>query len=218
MAELILFTYWRSSCSFRVRIALGYKKLAYERVYVNIAQGEQHAAEYLARNPIGHVPTLAIDGVPYVESIAILELLEELYPEPALLPKTPQGRARVRALVETINAGVQPLQNLPVLERIDPGAQDKEKRVAWLGHFIARGLGAFEALMASAEGEGVAGPFAFGPALTMADCCLVPQVHAARRFAVDLAPFPRVARAEAAAVKLPFVAAASPEAQPDARP
>jgi maleylacetoacetate isomerase len=209
MAKLTLSTYWRSSCSFRVRIALNYKKLAYESKHVNIVSGEQNTPEYLALNPIGHVPTLHIDGVPYVESVAIMELLEELYPEPALLPKSPQDRARVRALVETINAGIQPLQNLIVLDRV--GGDDQEKRSAWMKFFIPRGLRAFEALASEK------GPFAFGEAFTMADACLVPQIFAARRVGVDLTPFPRVVRAEAAASALPFVAAARPEAQDDAK-
>src|SRR4051812_34596631 len=115
--KLTLSTYWRSSCSYRVRIALGYKKLAHEQIFVNLLDGEQKTPEHLARNPIGHVPTLTIDGVTYTESVAIIELLEELYPEPALLPSTPHERARVRALVQTINAGIQPLQNLIVLDR-----------------------------------------------------------------------------------------------------
>ena len=208
-AKLTLSTYWRSSCSFRVRIALGYKKLAYESKHVNIVSGEQKTPEYLALNPIGHVPTLHIDGVPYVESVAIMELLEELHPEPALLPRTPQDRARVRALVETINAGIQPLQNLIVLERV--GGDDQDKRNAWMKFFIARGLGAFEALASEK------GPFAFGEAFTMADACLVPQVFAARRVGVDLTPFPRIVRADAAASALPFVATARPEAQADAK-
>jgi maleylacetoacetate isomerase len=214
MAKLTLSTYWRSSCSYRVRIALGYKGLAYEPVFVNILEGEQKTPEYLAKNPIGHVPTLTVDGVSFVESVAIIELLEELYPEPALLPKKPHDRARVRALAETINAGIQPLQNTSVLDHL--GA-DKERRSAWLKHWLPRGLTAFEALMASAEKDGVKGPFAFGTTLSIADCCLVPQVYAARRFGVDLAPFPRIVRAEAAAMELPFVAAAKPEAQPDAK-
>ncbi|MEA2749989.1 MAG: hypothetical protein QOI41_4132 [Myxococcales bacterium] len=209
MAKLTLSTYWRSSCSFRVRIALNYKKLAYESKHVNIVSGEQNTPEYLALNPIGHVPTLHIDGVPYVESVAIMELLEELYPEPALLPKSPQDRARVRALVETINAGIQPLQNLIVLDRV--GGDDQEKRSAWMKFFIPRGLRAFEALASEK------GPFAFGEAFTMADACLVPQIFAARRVGVDLTPFPRVVRADAAASALPFVAAARPEAQDDAK-
>ena len=209
MAKLVLSTYWRSSCSFRVRIALGYKKLAYEPMFVNLLDGEQKKPEYLAKNPIGHVPTLTIDGAPYVESVAIMELLEELYPDPPLLPKTPQERARVRALVETINAGIQPLQNLVVLERV--AGSDAEKRTAWMKHFIPRGLGAFEQLASES------GPFANGAAFSMADACLVPQVYAARRVGVDLAAFPRIVRADAAASELSFVAAAKPEAQPDAK-
>ena len=206
---LILSTYWRSSCSFRVRIALGYKKLAYESRFVNLLEGEQKKPDNLARNPIGHVPSLAIDGVTYVESVAIMELLEELYPDPALLPRTPHDRARVRALVETINAGIQPLQNLVVLDRV--GGTDQAKRTDWMKYFITRGLGAFEAQASES------GPFAFGAAFTMADACLVPQIYAARRVGVDLTPFPRIVRAEAAASDLPFVASAKPEAQPDAK-
>lgn len=208
-AKLTLTTYWRSSCSFRVRIALAYKNLPYEPRFVNLLEGEQKKPENLARNPIGHVPTLTIDGVDYVESVAIMELLEELHPEPALLPKTPEERARVRALVQTINAGIQPLQNLVVLDRV--GGTDPEKRSAWMKFFITRGLGAFEALASES------GPFSAGTAFTMADVCLVPQIYAARRVGVDLAPFPRIVRAEAAASELPFVASAKPEAQPDAK-
>ena len=217
MAKLTLSTYWRSSCSFRVRIALGYKKLAYEPVFVNILEGEQKKAEYRALNPIGHVPTLTIDGVSYVESVAIIELLEELYPDPALLPKTPHARAKVRELVETINAGIQPLQNLEVLDRVGHVKDEQEKRVAWMKHFIPRGLTAFEALVVRAEKDGLTGPFSFGDTFSMADACLVPQVYAARRIGVDLTPFPRILRADAAASELPFVAAAKPEAQPDAK-
>lgn len=227
MAKLSLSTYWRSSCSFRVRIALGYKKLAYESVCVNIVDGDQKKPDYLAQNPIGHVPTLTIDGVRYVESVAIMELLEELYPDPPLLPKSPHDRARVRGLVETINAGIQPLQNLTVLASV---GTEPEKRTAWMKHFITRGLAAFEALAASAEAEearaasaeeaeggATQGPFAFGSSFTMADACLVPQVFAARRVGVDLTAFPRIVRADAAASELPFVVAARPDAQPDAK-
>lgn len=213
MAKLTLSTYWRSSCSHRVRIALGYKGLAYDHVFVNIASGEQNDAAYRTKNPIGHVPTLTIDGTPYVESVAIMELLEELYPDPPLLPKKPEERARVRALVETINAGIQPLQNLVVLGKIsDPtNPHDQEKRSEWLKFFIGRGLAAFEA-QASADG-----PFSFGKTFSIADACLVPQLYAARRYNVDLAAFPKLVRADAAATELPFVAAAKPEAQGDAK-
>lgn len=217
MAKLILSNYWRSSCSYRVRIALGYKNLAYDPEFVNLLDGEQKTTEYKARNPIGHVPTLTIDGVPYVESVAIMELLEELYPDPPLLPKTPQHRARVRELVETINAGIQPLQNLVVLDRIGDAKTEQDKRVAWMKFFMPRGLAAYEALVARAENEGISGPFSFGETFSIADACLIPQVYAARRVGVDLTPFPRILRIDAAASELPFVAAAKPEAQPDAK-
>jgi maleylacetoacetate isomerase len=213
--SLALHTYWRSSSAYRVRIALGFKGLAYEARFVNLLEGEQKKEAFVDTSPMGYVPVLFVDGWPYVESVAIIELLEELHPEPRLLPKAPEDRARVRALVEVINAGTQPLQNLSVLDRV---GTDKAVRAAWLRHFIARGLGAFEALVARHEDEsGARGPFAYGDEFTMADAYLVPQVYAARRFDVDLAPFPRVRRAEAAAVALPFVAAARPEAQPDAK-
>lgn len=205
----ILSTYWRSSCSFRVRIALGYKKVDYEPLLVNLLEGDQKKPAHLAKNPIGHVPTLTIDGVTHVDSIAIMELLEELYPDPPLLPKAPHDRARVRALVQTIASGIQPLQNLVVLDRV--GGTDQEKRSDWMKFWITRGLGAFEAL--ASEG----GPFAYGTTFTMADACLVPQIYASRRVGVDLTPFPRILRAEAAASELAFVASARPEAQPDAK-
>lgn len=205
----ILSTYWRSSCSFRVRIALGYKKVDYEPLLVNLLEGDQKKPAHLAKNPFGHVPTLTIDGVTHVDSIAIMELLEELHPDPPLLPKASHDRARVRALVQTIASGIQPLQNLVVLDRV--GGTDQEKRSDWMKFWITRGLGAFEAL--ASEG----GPFAYGTTFTMADACLVPQIYASRRVGVDLTPFPRILRAEAAASELAFVASARPEAQPDAK-
>jgi maleylacetoacetate isomerase len=203
-----LFTYWRSSSSYRVRIALGYKGLAWTPRYVNLLEKENKKEDYAKSSPTSYVPCLVVDGKTYVESVAICELLDELAPSPPFLPKSPEDRARVRALVEIINAGTQPLQNLSVLEKL---GDDKEVRVAWLRHFIGRGLAAFEAL-ADARG-----PFAFGEAFTLADAFLVPQVYAARRFGVDLAPLPRVVRAETAALELPFVDAARPEKQGDAR-
>lgn len=214
MVKLTLSTYWRSSCSFRVRMALGCKGLAYESVHVNLVTGEQKKPEYLEQNPIGHLPTLTIDGVAYTESLAIMELLDELYPEPALLPKNAHQRARVRALAETINAGIQPLQNTSVLDYL---AYESPQRTTWLRHWISRGLEAFEAQMRRNEEEGITGPFAYGPAPSMADCCLVPQMYAARRFGVDLSALPRVVGADAEAGKLAFVAAAQPEAQADAK-
>jgi len=208
-----LYTYWRSSCSYRVRIALGVKGVAHRSVPVNLLRREQTQAEHVARSPLGFVPALVVDGRVLVESVAIVELLEELHPEPALYPRDPLDRADVRALVEVVNAGTQPLQNLVVLDRV---SADKAARDAWSQHFIARGLGGLERLMERNEARGVRGPYAYGASLTAADVFLVPQVYNARRFGVDLSAFPRVAAADAAARALEAVAAAAPEKQPDA--
>jgi maleylacetoacetate isomerase len=214
MPQLTLYTYWRSSASHRVRIALGYKGLDYDPVYVNLLAGEQRRDEYREVNPIGYLPCLVVDGVKYVESTAILELLEDLYPEPPLLPRRPEDRARVRALVQIVNSGIQPLQNLVVLERI---GEDKERRLEWLRHFITRGLAAWEALSARfAREHDLAGPFAYGSALTSADVLLIPQLYAARRFGIDLSAYPIIQRVDEATRDLPFVKAAHPDAQPDA--
>lgn len=207
--RLVLHTYWRSSASHRVRLALGYKGLPYQPVFVNLLAGEQRQPEYIEKSPMGHVPCLQIDGERFVESTAIMELLDELQPDPPLLPAEPEARARVRALVQIINSGIQPLQNLIVLERL---GDDKEKRLEWLRFFIARGLAAFEQL-ADAKG-----PFSAGATFGMADCTLLPQLYAARRYGVDLTGLPRILRAESAAKELAFVAGADPDAQPDAKP
>lgn len=216
MAKLTLYTYWRSSASHRVRIALGYKGLAYEPVYVNLLEGEQRRDEYRRVNPMGYLPCLVVDGVKFVESTAILELLEELHPDPPLLPKKPEDRARVRALVQIVNAGIQPLQNLTVLDRI---GDDKDRRLEWLRHFITRGLGAWESLASRfAEETGSKGPYAYGETFTSADALLIPQLYAARRFGIDLSPYPTILRVDEATRDLPFVKAAHPDAQPDAKP
>ena len=216
MSNLTLYTYWRSSASHRVRIALGYKGLSYDPVYVNLLEGEQRKDEYKQTNPMGYLPCLVIDGVKYVESTAIIELLEELHPQPALLPKKPEDRARVRALVQIVNSGIEPLQNLVVLDRI---GDDKDKRLDWLRHFITRGLTAWEALASRfAEETGEKGPFAYGATFTSADAVLIPQLYTARRFAIDLSPYPTILRVDEANADPPFVKAAYPDAQPDAKP
>ncbi len=215
MRDLILYTYWRSSSAFRVRIALAAKGLAYRSVPVNLLVGEQTQAEHTARSPMGYVPCLVVKGKPFVESVAILELLEELYPDPPLFPKEPFARAHVRALVEVINAGTQPLQNLSVLRHLSPEA---EVRAAWSKHFVEKGLGAFEALMDRNAADGVRGPFAYGETLGAADALLVPMVYNARRFGIDPAAYPRLAAANEAALATEAVRAALPENQPDAVP
>jgi maleylacetoacetate isomerase len=207
--KLVLHTYWRSSASHRVRLALGYKGLAYEPVFVNLLEKEQRKDDYKAKSPTGYLPCLVVDGkTTLVESTAIMEWLDEAQPEPPLLPKSPEARARVRALVQVINSGIQPLQNLIVLEKL---GDDKEKRVEWLRFWITKGLGAFEQL---ADEKG---PFAAGATFGMADCTLLPQIYAARRYGVDIASFPRIVRAEEASKDLPFVKSANPDAQPDAK-
>jgi maleylacetoacetate isomerase len=214
MPELTLYSYWRSSSSHRVRIALALKGLAgYRYVPINLLEDEQGSEEHRARSPTASVPCLVIDGIPYVESVAIVELLDERFPAPPLFPSDPHGRARVRALVEIVNSGIQPLQNRHVLQFLSP---DPEVQKKWLKHFVSRGLAAFEAAMALAEHEGVRGPHAHGDAITAADVFLVPQVFSARRFGVEPGGFPRVARAFEAAMKLDAFVQAAPERQPDA--
>lgn len=210
MANVVLHSYWRSSSSYRVRIALALKKVPHEVATVNLLDGEQKTEAYMkARNPMANVPCLVVDGEPFIESVAIIELLEDLYPEPALYPKAPKDRAYVRALVEIINSGTQPFQNLSVLKRLE----SDDARKAWAASFIARGLGAFEAMLGRREH---AGPFCCGDHVTAADVFLVPQVMGAVRFGVDLTAMPRIRRANEAALALPDLAAARPENQPDA--
>lgn len=207
--SVTLYGYWRSSASYRVRIALGAKALAYTYKPVNILVGEQKSPEYLARAPLGHVPTLDVDGTSLVESVAIMEYLDDLKPEPALYPKDAKQRAHVRALVETINSGTQPLHNLNVLNRL-PEADRK----GWTQHFITRGLAAFERLLQSYGAA--SGPHCMGAQFTAADIVLVPQMYAARRFDVDLTTLPLCVAADAKARELPFVRDAAPELQSDA--
>ncbi len=214
MKQAKLYTYWRSSSAYRVRLALGFKGVAYESHYVNLLAGEQHSPEFLAVNPSGYVPCLVVDGVRVVESVAIVELLEETVPNPPLLPRAPFERARVRALVQTINAGIQPLQNLSVLARV---SNDPSARTAWLRHFIERGLSTFERLLTQFEAETEErGPFAFGAQFTMADVYLLPQLFAARRNELNIAQWPRIERAEQACAGLAFCRSAHPDAQGDA--
>lgn len=215
--SLTLYTYWRSSASHRVRLALGFKGLDYEPVFVNLLKGEQRADDYRQKNPIGHLPCLVVDGVKYLESTAIIELLEELYPSPPLYPKEPGDRARVRALMQFVNSGIQPLQNLVVLDRI---GDDKEKRLDWLRHWISRGLEAWDKLATSYRDEGFVknGGFAYGEHFTAADALLIPQIYVARRFGIELDKYPTILRVDEATKDLAFVKAAYPDAQPDAAP
>ncbi len=213
--KLTLFSFWRSSCSWRVRIALAWKNLPYEYASVHLVKdgGEQWKADYLARNPQGMVPMLEVVEGNHrrviAQSLAIVEYLEERVPEPALLPRDPYLRTRTRQLAEIVNSGIQPFQNLSVTRRIvELGADDK----AWAHGFIERGLGAFQ--RAAAE---TAGRYCVGDSPTLADACLVPQLYHARRFGVDLAPLARLVEIESACAALPAFQAAHADVQPDAQ-
>jgi maleylpyruvate isomerase len=222
MPRMTLYNRWRSSCSHRVRIALAMKGIAYE--YVVVRSDEPSKANHRARSPTSYIPCLEIDGVPYIESVAIIELLEELVPEPALYPKDAHGRARVRGLVEMINSGIQPLQNSGVLEHLemvvppDPGGSAGPGSVAraWAQHFIARGLDSLERAMLANSREGIDGPYACGVAPTAADVYLVPQVYNARRYGVAVESYARVCSAFEAAARLEAFQKAAPQNQIDA--
>jgi maleylacetoacetate isomerase len=212
---LVLHTYWRSSAAYRARIALNLKGLAYEPRFVNLVRGggEQHGASYRALNPQGRVPTLEHDGQVITQSLAIIEYLQELFPQPSLLPSDAVGRARVRALALIIAADVQPLQNTSVTTYLkDVARLDKDALAAWLREWITRGLTALEARLAR---EPQTGRFCHGDAPTIADCCLVPQVYSSRRFGVDPDAYPTITRIARECADLPAFVAAAPEQQAD---
>ena len=209
-----LYQFWRSSASWRVRWALAIKGIPFTSVPVDILRGEQLAPEHRARNPMGHVPALFIDGRTLAESVAILEYLEETRPASPLYPKDHGARARVRQVVELVNSGIQPLQNPAVYTRHSPDAAEQK---AFARYFNERGLTACEALLGTiaAEIPGEGG-YAVGGALTAADICLVPQLLTARRFGVAVEAYPRLVAVEAAALATPYAKGALPENQPGA--
>lgn len=212
-----LYTYWRSSCSWRVRIALALKNVEVEQVPVHLVRegGEQNAAGYVERNPMRTVPMLEWDegGTPrrLTQSMAILEYLDERFPTPPLLPSDPFRRAQVRMIAETVNSGIQPLQNLAVLQHVK-GTLAADDR-AWGLHWVTRGMTALER-----EVSRVAGRFAVGDELSLADLCIVPQLYGARRFAVDVSAFPTLLGIERACEQLESFRRAHPDQQPDAQP
>ncbi len=211
--KILLHNYWRSSASHRVRIGLGLKGLAFDYVPVNIVTGDQFATDYRARNPIAQVPTLEIiedDGTErrITQSLAILEYLDDRWLEPAILPRDPYLRARARSLAEIVNAGIQPMHNLTTFKRVRALGGDD---LAWAQPFLAEGIAAFASAI-----EDVAGEFCVGDLPTIADCCLVPQLIAARRFQIDLEPYDRLLGIEARCLALPAFSGAMPHHQPDA--
>jgi maleylpyruvate isomerase len=204
--------YFRSGAAYRVRIALNLKGLAAEHVSRHLRKGEQRTPDYLAVNPQGLVPTLQVDGgVNLTQSLAIIEWLDETYPVPSLLPKDPHRRAQVRAFAQVIACDTHPIQNLKILARLRELGLAEDQVTGWAAWANREGLTACEKLIAAEPG-----PFCFGDTPTIADLCLVPQLANARRFGVDVAAFPRLLQAEAAAKALKAFADAAPERQADA--
>lgn len=213
-----LHTYFRSSAAFRVRIALNLKGLAYETVPRHLLRngGEHRTAEYLAANPQGLIPALEDGGVVLAQSLAIVEYLEEKYPNPPLLPRDPVQRSQVRAMALGIACDVHPLQNLRVTNYLSQELKQDDAAVdRWRIHWIATGLGALEELVKRHSGDG---RYCFGRSVTLADVFLLPQLVSAQRFKCDLEPYPMLRGIGAHLETLPPFAKAAPAAQPDAEP
>ncbi|XP_053945538.1 probable maleylacetoacetate isomerase 2 [Anastrepha ludens] len=200
----LLYSYWRSSCSWRVRIALNLKKIPYETIAINL-MGEQHGDEYRVVNPMKQVPTLLIDGYSIIESVAIMQYLEETRPQPPLLPPDAYERTKVHEVVEIICSGIQPLQNLNVRKYVG-----KEKSEEWAQHWISRGFQALEKILSTSAGK-----YCLGNEITMADCCLLPQVFNAKGFQVDMNQYPTITRIASELETIPAFSAAHPKNQPD---
>jgi maleylpyruvate isomerase len=209
-----LYGYFRSSAAYRVRIALGLKGLPYEYAAVHLRKNEQLDDTYRALNPASLVPALVDERGAFTQSLAIMEYLEERYPQPPLLPAPPEERARVRAIALAIACDIHPLDNLRVLRYlVRTVGTSEEVKDAWYRHWIDLGLAALELQLAR---EQATGEFCHGDAPTLADCCLVPQLANARRAGIPLEAYPRLVRIEARCNALPAFAAAAPERQPDA--
>ncbi|WP_298190637.1 maleylacetoacetate isomerase [Novosphingobium sp.] len=210
--NLTLHTYWRSSAAWRVRTVLGLKGLAWDTVPHDLRINAQQAPEYLARNPQGLVPALEIDGAVLTQSLAIIEYLEERFPQPPVLPADPLERARVRAFALAIACDVHPVQNLRVLRMLRARGLDQAAVDGWAREVMESGLAACARLI-----DDRSGPFCFGEAITLADVVLIPQLANARRFGART-DYPRLEAIEAHALAHPAFAAALPAAQPDADP
>ena len=209
-----LYGYFRSSAAYRVRIALGLKGLPYEYAAVHLRKDEQSAQAYRALNPAQLVPALVDERGAFTQSLAIMEYLEERYPEPPLLPLAPEARARVRAIALGIACDIHPLDNLRVLRYLVRAVGTSEAvKDAWYRHWIDTGLAALETQL---SGERATGEFCHGDAPTLADCCLVPQLANARRAGIPLEAYPTLVRIEARCNALPAFVEAAPERQPDA--
>ncbi len=213
---IVLYTYWRSSAAYRVRIGLELKGLAWEARPVHLVRdgGEQHRDAYRALNPQQQVPTLLHEGYVLTQSLAILEYLDERFPQVPLLPADAAGRARVRALAQLVACDIHPINNLRVMQYLERSLQlPADARTQWTLHWIAEGFAAMEALLANSRDTGA---FCHGDRPGLADICLLPQLYNAHRFGLDLAPYPTLRRIEAACQALDAFERARPEHQLDA--
>jgi maleylacetoacetate isomerase len=208
-----LYSFFRSSAAFRVRIALNLKSIAYETVAIHLRRNDQSKPDYRAVNPQGLVPTLEDDGRKLIQSLAIIEYLDEVRPEPPLLPKDPADRARVRALAEIVACDIHPINNLRVLRHLTHELGHDEAAIAkWYNHWIAAGFEALEPLLA---GDTRTGNFCHGGSPSLADIALVPQVVNAERYRLDLSPYPTLSRIFENCMRLEAFIAAHPKNQPD---
>jgi maleylacetoacetate isomerase len=206
-----LYTYWRSTTSYRVRIAMNLKGLDFEPVPIDLVSGAQKAPDYAALNPGLGVPTLVLeDGTILTQSMAILDWLEETHPDPALLPTDAVARAKVRAAALTIAADIHPVNNLRVIAKLKSMGHSQQEVVAWMNDWMTSGFAAFSKLIDPDA------PFCFGDVPGLADLCLVPQLYNAHRWGCDLTPFARLTEIETRCLDLPAFDAARPENQPDA--
>ncbi|MFC0676857.1 maleylacetoacetate isomerase [Lysobacter korlensis] len=213
--QLRLYSYWRSSAAYRVRIGLNLKGLRYETAPVHLVRdgGEQHSPQFRETSPQGLVPVLQHGNRMIRQSMAILEYLDETWPDAPLLPTVSRDRARVRALAQIVGCDIHPLNNLRVLQYFEnTWGVPQAERDEWVRHWIDQGFAPLEEMLA---GHVSTGEFCEGDVPTIADCCLVPQVYNARRFGLDLTRYPTIARIEAACLALPAFDAARPERQPD---
>jgi maleylpyruvate isomerase len=209
-----LYGFSRSSAAFRVRIALNLKGIAWEHINISLPDGDQFGSDYTSVNPQGRVPTLIDGDNKLIQSMAILEYLDETHPDPAFLPAEPVARARVRGLADIIACDIHPLNNLAVLKFLgkEMGADKDAVNVTWYQHWIYEGFNALEAMLAT---DSATGTFAHGDAPGLVDICIVPQVFNAQRYECDLSPYPTITRIFEASMKLDAFDSAQPSKQPD---
>jgi maleylacetoacetate isomerase/maleylpyruvate isomerase len=208
-----LYSYWRSTTSYRVRAALNLKDLSYETISVDLVAGDQRSEKYSAINPGLGVPTLVLDdGTTLTQSMAILDYIDAVYPAPRLMPKDPLERARVLAVAQSVATDIHPVNNLRIISQLKKRfGTSAEDAADWMNHWMHEGLTAIESLLPDNDG------FAFGNAPNIADICIVAQVYNARRWGLDLSPFSKIERIESACLDLPAFVEAHPDKQPDAK-